>query len=153
MDSAAHLSITMSCCTFTRKPPLQQTPQFSLLQQQPWAQQKVAARQAYTTHRPHGQPTRDAQAGKAFLPTHGDQQQQMRQLHMHSSGGGNYASTEQLELTEENIEIVLADARVELMQMFDESVGMTGDAMHMMTCLCWSLTAKGTVAVSYLHSS
>lgn len=45
---------------------------------------------------------------------------------MRSSDGSNYTSTEQLDLTEENIEIVLADARVELMQMFDETVGMTG---------------------------
>lgn len=38
------------------------------------------------------------------------------------------AATQPLDLTEENVEKVLADARVELAQLFDESVGITGQA-------------------------
>ncbi|KAI6674085.1 hypothetical protein NL676_001991 [Syzygium grande] len=41
-------------------------------------------------------------------------------------GGGGGAPSPPLDLTEENIRLVLADARVELGQIFDTSVGMTG---------------------------
>jgi len=38
------------------------------------------------------------------------------------------AAMQPLDLTEENVEKVLADARVELAQLFDNSVGITGQA-------------------------
>lgn len=40
--------------------------------------------------------------------------------------GGNNAQVEPLDLTEENVEQVLLDARSELLQLFDVSVGITG---------------------------
>ncbi|KAK9823912.1 hypothetical protein WJX72_006310 [[Myrmecia] bisecta] len=39
------------------------------------------------------------------------------------------AATSTLELTEENVDVVLEEARSELMQIFDESVGITGCVM------------------------
>jgi len=54
------------------------------------------------------------------------------------------ASGPQLDLTEENVEQVLLDARVELKQMFDEQMGMTGSlpaAARRGTCASLTLPA------------
>ena len=68
------------------------------------------------------------------------QRSQLQRLH---AAPANYSSNEQLDLTEENIAIVLQDARVELMQMFDETVGMTGAPPSMLSLCpcqnCWPL--------------
>lgn len=90
--------------------------------------QHLSARPAPATHRQQRDQALLAQPSYARLARQGSSRTcRQGQWLWRMPAAGNYASAEQLELTEENIEIVLQDARVELLQMFDESVGMTAE--------------------------
>ena len=133
----------MSCAGLSFSTPLQSAGQLRTRQQRVACPAQTAQKQQ-REHSAYRQPRSlrlDRQRAREL-------RSQLQRLH---AAPGNYTSNEQLDLTEENIEAVLQDARVELMQMFDETVGMTGTPPPMSSlCRCQHPVASCACA-SVLH--